>query len=123
MYYLSVIICISFFFSNVFAQQDFYKIYLNDEGIYKISGQELSDAGISIGQIDPSKIQIYTDGNETLPYSTVETVSQLTEISITVNDGNDSIFDLDDYILFFGQPLNRFQLHNQENDFIYVSNP
>jgi peptidase C25-like protein len=123
MYYLSVIICLFCVVSNLFAQQDFYKIYLNDEGIYKISGQELFDAGISISQIDPAKIQLFTDGNEILPYSTTESIPQLDEVSIAVIEGGDSVFNLDDYILFYGQPLNRFQLQNQGNEFVYISNP
>jgi len=89
MYYLFVIICLLSITSNLFAQQDFFKIYVHEEGIYKISGQEFSDAGISIGQIDPAKIQLFTDGNEILPYSTTESTPQLNEIGITVIDGND----------------------------------
>jgi len=123
MYYLFVIICLLSITSNLFAQQDFFKIYVHEEGIYKISGQEFSDAGISIGQIDQAKIQLFTDGNEILPYSTTESTPQLNEIGITVIDGNDSVFNLEDYIMFYGQPLNRFQLQNQGNEFVYISNP
>ena len=96
MKYLFVIICLFCFICNVFAQQEFFKIYLSEEGVYKISGQDLLDAGITIGQIDPDKIQIFSDGNEILPYSTTEATPQLDEISIAVIDGNDSIFDLDE---------------------------
>jgi hypothetical protein len=123
MNYLSVIICLLCCICNIFAQQDFYKISIRNEGIYRITGQELSNAGISINQIDPEKIQIFSDGNETLPYSTTEPVPQLNELSISVIDGNDLSFDLNDYLLFYGQSLNRFQLHSQKNDFVYISNP
>ena len=41
-----------------------YKLLVDHDGYYSITGQELSDAGVPIGTIDPMTIQLATDGEE-----------------------------------------------------------
>lgn len=103
--------------------QEYFKIYFSEEGIYRLSGQELVDWGISISQIQPEKIQMFSDGQNILPYATTEPQPQLQEIAILVADGGDGQFDLQDYILFYGLPLNRVEWDAGESAYRSYRNP
>ena len=68
--------------------QRYYKLSVAEEGLYRISYNELVSAGIPISTIDPRKIKIYHRGKEQ---------------SIIIEGQNDASFDSNDYIDFFGK--------------------
>ncbi len=105
------------------SAQEYYKMYFAAEGIYKVAGQELADAGISISQIQPQTIQLFSDGQNILPYSTAEPEPQLQEVAIIVEDGGDGQFDPQDYFQFYGQSLNRFEWDADAADYRFRSSP
>ena len=105
------------------AQQDYYKIQFKKAGMYKITGEELAQAGAIISQIQPEKLQLFSDGQRTLPVSTTEPQPQLQEVAIIVDDGGDNVFDPQDFLLFYGQSLNRFEWDAGIPDYAYLSNP
>lgn len=111
------------FYSISIGQQSYAKLYLQDEGIYKITGQELQNAGIPISQIQPNTLQLFSDGQKVLPYSTADPIPQLNELAIVVEDGGDNQIDPQDYILFYGQSLNRFEWDGNDLAFKYIQNP
>ena len=53
--------------NSVLSSGDWYKIKLNNDGLYKIDADFLSDIGINVSEIDPRKIQIYGNGGAMLP--------------------------------------------------------
>jgi hypothetical protein len=70
--------------------KNYYKIYLNKEGIYRITYNQLINAGVPIGSGIPSKkLEIFNEG-EAVP--------------IDVFDGGDSTFNSGDYFQFVGKP-------------------
>ncbi|MCK6623020.1 MAG: C25 family cysteine peptidase [Calditrichia bacterium] len=103
--------------------QEYYKLYFAAEGIYKVTGQELADAGIPISQIQPQTIQLFSDGQNILPYSTAEPEPQLQEVAILVEDGGDGQFDPQDYLQFYGQSLHRFEWDADAGDYRFRSSP
>jgi hypothetical protein len=65
----------------------YYKVIVNEDGIYRIGFQELVDAGIPIS-INPRRLQMYYHGQE---------------IPIRVEGETDGLFDSLDYIEFYGK--------------------
>lgn len=114
---------VAFILHCIANAQIYYKVFIAEEGIYKITGQELTNAGIDISQIQPSTIQILSDGQNILPYSTADPLPQLQEVSILVDDGGDGQLDAQDYLLFYALPLNRFEWDAGESSYQYTSNP
>ena len=70
--------------------KNYYKIYLKEKGIYKLTFEQLISAGIPIsGGVQSSKLEILNDG---------------TDIPIEIHDGGDGVFNTGDYIRFAGAP-------------------
>lgn len=69
-------------------QQKYYKIRLCNDGIYKITYQELKNAGIGVDSIHPGRYQLFYKG---------------TEQHIYITGAADGKFDSSDEILFFGK--------------------
>ncbi|MGH1363166.1 MAG: type IX secretion system sortase PorU [Calditrichia bacterium] len=103
--------------------QTHYKLYLEKDGLYQVTGEELANAGVDIGQINPATLQLFSDGQRILPYSTLDAVPELQEMAIRVVDGGDGQFNSDDYILFYGEAQNRFVWDASSSSFMYITNP
>src|SRR5574338_198570 len=70
--------------------KNYFKIYLKNKGIYRVTFEQLVNAGIPLGDGIPSKsFELYNQG---------------VEIPLDIIDGNDSTFNSGDYIQFIGQP-------------------
>ncbi len=81
--------------------QTYYKFFITQKGIYRISKANLLNNGINAGSINPKNIKIYHNGNE---------------IPIYVKGENDLIFNDNDYIEFYAEPNDGFfdkKLYNQ----------
>jgi hypothetical protein len=68
--------------------QNYYKITLAETGIYRITHQDLNNAGFPVSTVDPRRIQLFHRGKE---------------IAISVIGQLDAVFDEEDYIEFFGE--------------------
>src|SRR5436190_17040763 len=68
--------------------QEYYKIKIASDGIYRLSQQALNFAGFSTTGIDPRKIQLYHNGQEQYIYLEGE---------------NDGLFDVNDFIEFYAE--------------------
>lgn len=67
--------------------QDYYKFKVGSDGLYRITFQELSDAGLPVSGINPKNFQLFKNGKEQLIY---------------VKGEGDNSFDSGDYIEFVG---------------------
>lgn len=87
--------------------KSYYKIMVAEDGIYKISGQELSDAGIPINDLEGKQLQLTYMGNEIPIYTS-------TEEALSTND----------FIEFFGKK-NRTELDRYlfQNPDVQMLNP
>ena len=91
---------------NISLANNWYKIFVKNEGIYKVTGKMLSDNGIQINEIDPSTIQIYNNGGKELVRAvTIPRPDSLIENAIMVVDNNDGKFDESDYFLFYAKSV------------------
>ena len=68
--------------------QEYYKIPIGEEGIYKIEFSNLSALGIALDKIDPRNFQLFRNGEEQYLY---------------VRGEQDGSFDQGDVIEFYGQ--------------------
>ena len=65
-----------------------FKIKIGEEGIYRLTYDNLNNVGFPVSSIDPRRIQLYHRG---------------IEVAIFVNGENDAVFNTTDYIDFYGQ--------------------
>jgi len=68
--------------------QKYYKFHIGEDGIYRISQQSLTDAGISVSSINPKHFQLFHNGKEQQIY---------------VSGEADGGFDSGDFIEFIGK--------------------
>lgn len=103
---------------------EYYKIWIQQEGIYKITGEDLKKIDINLSNIVPYRIKIYNNGGSQLPHSIYEPrLDGLIENAIFVADGGDGSFDSQDYILFYGKSVNGWKYDRNERRFSHYLNP
>jgi len=79
-----------------------YKIEVEDLGIYKIERTDLENAGINVDEINPKNLRIFNGGGRELPLDNFKPRPELKELAIEVFGEEDEKFDGGDYILFYG---------------------
>ncbi|MCM8780514.1 MAG: C25 family cysteine peptidase, partial [Candidatus Omnitrophica bacterium] len=84
--------------NNLSAGFNPLKIELDHEGLYRITSQDLINAGWNISELNPRSLAIFNQGRE---------------IPIYVSGEDDNIFDTGDFIEFYGQKnLSRYTSSN-----------
>jgi hypothetical protein len=97
--------------NSVLAEGSWYKIAVQQTGIYKISFDDLVDWGLSPAQVNPKTISLYGNGNGMLPEANDGfRYNDLQENAIFVFGENDEVFDPGDYILFYGEGPTEWKL-------------
>ncbi len=95
-----------------------YKIFIEDEGMYKISGVDLVNKGIALSTIDAKSLRLYNNGGTELPRDMKMTrPDSLIENAILVVGEEDGKFDESDYILFYGRPVNFWKPLSENSSF------
>ena len=109
--------------NSVLDSGSWYKIKVTNNGIYKISYQELSNMGMNVASINPKNLRVYGNGGGMLPENpTKPRYDDLQENAIFVEGEDDGSFGSGDYILFYGQSAHEWKLnpitqkwHNEMN--------
>ena len=110
-------------YESVLASGNWYKIRVNQNGIHKISFEDLQNMGIDITFVDPRNISIFGNGNEMLSErNSVERLDDLTENSIFISGENDGSFDSEDYILFYGEEATQWKYNPFKVKFDHKTN-
>ncbi len=90
--------------NSVLTNGSWYRIAIEEEGMYRIDASALEEAGIPVNTIDPGTIKMYGNGGEMLPENIQDDrPTDLIEIAIYVHGEDDGSFSGDDYILFYGR--------------------
>mgnify|MGYP001197364903 CR=1 FL=1 len=96
------------------ATGSWYRIFINQTGVYKIDKSFLDQLGINTNSIDPRKIRIFGHGGEMLPMNNTENfMLDPMENAIKVIGEEDGIFDSNDHIIFFAKGPDNY---NSESD-------
>ena len=90
--------------NSVLAGGDWYKIYVSESGIYKLTYDQLRNLGISMVGLNPDLIRIYGNGGSLLIEAAGTTrIDDLAENAIKVVTASPGVFAQGDYVLFYGQ--------------------
>ena len=100
------------------------RVVVRDQGLYRISGRDLEDAGINLKEVDVEGLRMLYGGGRTLALKTITSAAvPLREIAVVVEDGGDGRFDRDDGILFYGEAVARWNYSSVSRRFVYIKNP
>ncbi|AFM05173.1 hypothetical protein Fleli_2820 [Bernardetia litoralis DSM 6794] len=109
----------SFAQNSVLSDGQILKLKIEQNGVHKITFQDLQTAGINPSTINPNNLQIFGNGGGMLPQAnSAPRISDLQENAIVVELGSDNIFNAGDYILFYAQSADSYQYNAQLNDLL-----
>ena len=110
--------------ADPFAYSDnWYKIIVREDGLFKLDRTFLQSAGIDLTLIDPRTIRVFNGGGKTLPVLNSQPRPDLQELAISVSGEADGSFDANDYILFYGWSVDNWEYDTTKSRYIYYSNP
>jgi len=112
-------------YNSVLASGDWYKIYIKESGIYKLTYDDLSKLGMPLKNLNPAMIRLYGNGGRMLNETAgTERINDLAENAIRVVTAKPGVFAPGDYILFYGLgpntwTLNPFSSRMEHNTHLY----
>lgn len=106
------------------ADGDIYKFEIKQDGIYRLDYAFLEELGVNPTTIDPRNIKILGHGGGHLPEANAdERIDDLAELGVWVQGQNDGSFDQGDYILMYGEGIDRWQIDPANRQFDMEKNP
>lgn len=91
------------------ASGSWYRVDVEQTGIYRLDRRWFVDAGIDAASIDPRTIRMFGNGGrERIPELHGDRPDPLQEIAIEVFGDDDGSFDEGDFVQFYGQGLSGF---------------
>jgi hypothetical protein len=99
-----------------------YQFELQNPGIYKISFEDLSNAGIDIAGFSSNDFKMYGFGGMLSEKNSELEYGDIPEIAIQMFDGGDNSFDAGDYFLFYGQGPDTWKFNQSSNSFSHQIN-
>lgn len=89
---------------SVLSSGTWYQLAIAKDGVYKIDKNVFEAWGLSISQLTPQSINVYGNGGRMLsPKNTDFRPDDLQKIPIFFNGEQDGVFNNNDYILFYGE--------------------
>ncbi|MBL4668589.1 MAG: type IX secretion system sortase PorU [Flavobacteriales bacterium] len=99
--------------NSVLQSGDWYKIAVLKDGGFKLSYQFLKNLGMDIDNLNPQDFKLYGNGGKMLPALNSDfRVDDLQQNAIHLDGENDGSFDVDDYVLFYGQSPHTWKLNS-----------
>jgi hypothetical protein len=109
--------------NSVLVTGTWVKMSVPSDGVYKIDYALFRKLGINPDQTDPRKIRIFAGNYGMLPQAnSAQRISDLKEIAIQAIGQEDGVFNASDYLLFFGQGPDHYQLDFNKGVFQYENN-
>ena len=99
---------------SVLNSGSWFKIMVKQDGIYKLTYEQLLDIGID----NPTHIRLYGNGGGMLPTNnSILHDDDLIEVAIWFESGEDGTFNSGDYILFYGEGPHTWQFNTRDRFF------
>ncbi|MBI2503415.1 MAG: hypothetical protein HYW07_09335 [Candidatus Latescibacteria bacterium] len=98
-----------------------FRVRMRESGVYRLTGQDLVESGVSLEGLDPARISLWYGGGRALPTRQPFDIT-LAELAIAVEDGGDGRFDPEDYLLFYGEGLERWEYQHNSGLYLYRRN-
>ena len=96
------------------SEGKWYQINVVENGIYKVDFQDFLNMGFSASELEANKIQIYSQHGGMLSEAIDTRPLGLREISIEVVDNGNNKIDGNDYVLFYGESPDKWELKGTE---------
>jgi len=104
--------------NSVLATGEWYKIGLVEDGVYRITKDDLEQLGIETDILNPQALNIFGNGYGQLPYdNSVDRPDDLLQNAIYIEGEGDEQFDEDDFILFFGKGPHKWEYDSEQGLF------
>ena len=103
-------------------QETWLRVFVTEEGMHRITGSDLEEAGVALGGVDPATLRLRYGGGEALILGRIDQPKALAEAGLVVEDGGDGRFDAEDFVLFWAEPVNRWEYSLSAREFQYERN-
>jgi hypothetical protein len=104
------------------AASTWVRLYLQDEGIYRVTGTELAAAGVDLAGIDPDRLHLRYGGGKPLAAEVPGGPLALGEVALSVEDGGDGRFDAADSLVFYAEPVSRWSWDAATSQYRWLRN-
>ena len=102
--------------NSVLESGDWYRIAVQNTGIYKLTYDDLSAMGIPVASINPKDIRLYGLRGGMLPENLQRfRYDGLQQAAIHVEGEEDGVFNSGDYVLFYGQSPDSWEYSYEYN--------
>ncbi|MGC6428070.1 MAG: type IX secretion system sortase PorU [Flavobacteriales bacterium] len=103
---------------SILSSGNWYKIAVNENGVYKMTYDHLQTLGVDVEFINPNNIALFGKPGGMLPINSNEIrYNGLSQLAIEVVDGGDNSFDQNDYLIFYGQNPDQWKYDIDNNQF------
>jgi hypothetical protein len=112
--------------SDPWPAGDLYKIEINESGIYKLTYQDLVNAGINLNGLDPATIRLFNNGGEVLPKDLITPRPQgpiENALLFKNNNGGANSFDPGDELWFYGKSVHEWNYNSVKHRYQHYRNP
>jgi hypothetical protein len=101
---------------------DWYKISIQNDGLYKIDFNFLESIGVDVSNLNPKHVHVFGNGDGKLPeLNSLPRTDDLAQNSVQYFGASDNTFNQNDFILFYGFGPNRW-VPNGTSDFNQIKN-
>ncbi|NKB71905.1 MAG: type IX secretion system sortase PorU [Candidatus Latescibacteria bacterium] len=99
------------------------RMVVQEQGMHRVTGADLEAIGVDLEAIDPNGVRVYYGGGQALPTDFVESplIVERGEIARVIDDGGDGRFDVEDAVVFYGEPVSRFAV-DETGEYHYLNN-
>ncbi len=109
--------------NSILSSGNWYKLAVEETGVYKLTYSDLQNYGIDIDNIDPRNLALFGNPSGMLPELLEEPhYTDLQPMAIQVIGEDDGTFNPDDYILFFGQGPVIWEYDADQHRFYHLPN-
>ncbi len=110
--------------NSVLASGDWYKFSLEEDGVYKLTPDNLREAGIQLDNTPIANIRVFGNGQGILPTAnTAPRKDDLLEIPLKAVDANNNgNFDGSDYVLFYARGPHEWNYNSARQRFEHTLN-
>ena len=98
------------------------RIFVSEEGMYRVSGADLEAAGVSLGDVNPASLRLHYGGGNALSINEINPPQAMPEVGLVVEDGGDGRLDADDFVLFGAESVSRWEYARASRSFQYRHN-
>ena len=110
--------------NSVLSEGTWYRFETPEEGIYKITRDQLKSLGIDAATVNPKTIKIYNNGGKALPEKvSFPVATDLVENAIIVEGEDDGKFDANDIIVFYGRGTDFWEFDINQNKYVRHHHP